>query len=82
MQGEEQQYFSILDVNLDDHKSLENIEEALNSPRTIEAMQTLGLNGSELRAVKRSDVYEFLVKRERKKDIAKEIVDIRWETLN
>jgi len=54
----------------------------LNSPRTIEAMHIIGLNGSELKPIKRSDVYEFLVKRERKKDIAKELVDIRWETLN
>ena len=48
---EKQQYFSILDVDLNDNESLEIIEETLNSPRTIEAMQTLGLNASELKSV-------------------------------
>lgn len=82
MEGEEKQYFSILDVDLNDHERLQNIEGSLNSPRTIEAMETLGLNGSELKPIQRSDVYEYLVKRERKKDIPKEIINIRWETLN
>lgn len=73
---------SILKVDLDDHDMLSNIEERLNSPRTIEAMKTLGLQFKDLKPISRKDIYNYYVKREKSRDIAQALIDLRYDTLN
>jgi hypothetical protein len=41
-------------------------QDILNSPRTLEAMEALGITGHELDSVKYESIREELMKRERK----------------
>ena len=60
---------SILKVDLYDHEMMSNLEETLNSPRTIEAMKSLGLTCRDLKPVTRREIYEYYVSREMQRDI-------------
>ncbi len=54
----------------------------LNSPRTLEAMASLGLTTEELEPIPYESVIQYFMKRERKKNIPKELVDLRWNMIN
>ena len=54
----------------------------LNSPRTLEAMATLGLKAEELEPISYESVRHYFIQRERKQAIPKQLVDLRFETLN
>lgn len=78
----EQNFMSILKVDLEDAESLSNLEENLNSPRTIEAMKSLGLSFRDLMPINRKDIYDYYVNREKKKDIPNALIELRYNTLN
>ena len=61
---------------------IKNIEELLNSPRSIEAMKTLGITKQDLQMVSRKDIHAYYVAREKSHDIPKALVDLRYDTLN
>ena len=61
---------------------MQNLEENLNSPRTLEAMRSLGLTCQDLMPTSRRQVYEYYVDREKQRDIPKALIDLRYDTLN
>lgn len=73
---------SILKVDLDDHELMSSIEEKLNSPRTIEAMKSLGLTCKDLKPTTRREIFDYYVKREKSRDIPQALVDLRFNTIN
>ena len=73
---------SILKVDLDDKDIMENLQETLNSPRTIEAMKTLGIQINDLLPISRRDIYNYFVKREKSREIPQALIDLRYNTLN
>lgn len=56
---------SIADIDLEDEKQCTNLEGKINSPRTLEAMATLGLEPFELESIKMEDVRNYYKSRER-----------------
>jgi len=63
-------------------KGLGMLARRLNSPRTLEAMASLGLSMEELEPVPYESIIQYFIKRERKKSIPKELVDLRWDMIN
>jgi hypothetical protein len=55
--------------------------DILNSPRTLEAMESLGILGKELDDIKYETIRDELMKRERKQNIPKIIVDLRYDNV-
>jgi hypothetical protein len=55
--------------------------DILNSPRTLEAMEALGITSKELDNVPYDSLREDLMKRERKQNIPKIIVDLRYDNI-
>ena len=56
-------------------------KDIINSPRTLEAMECLGILGAELDDVNYESIRDEIVKRERKQSIPKIVVDLRFENL-
>lgn len=56
-----------------------SLGDIINSPRTLEAMEALGITGKELDTVTYESIREELMKRERKQNIPKIIVDLRYD---
>jgi hypothetical protein len=55
--------------------------DILNSPRTLESMEALGITTKELDNVPYDSVRDDLMKRERKQNIPKIIVDLRYDNI-
>ena len=72
------QLITILDIDIDQPQS-ESFEAILNSPRTREAMATVGIEPKELDDKPYERLREELMARERKRSIPKVIVDLRYE---
>ena len=77
-----QTFRSILDFDLDDHKGCKNIQGRLNSPKSIQAMQILGLTAEELKPVSIDYIKEFYIKRDRKTEIPKDLINLRYKMLD
>ena len=45
-------------------------------------MQILGLNAEELRPISMDNIKDFYIKRDRKTDIPKELIDLRYKMLD
>jgi hypothetical protein len=58
-----------------------SLGDILNSPRTLEAMEALGIAGKELDNVRYDSIREELMKRERKQNIPKILVDLRYDNI-
>ena len=71
---------NIEDFDLNENEA--NISIKINSPRTLEAMKILGLDAKDLDPIDYSSVKDFLQKRDRKKDVPKELVDLRFKMLD
>ena len=70
-----------MDIDLKiDLKGL-SFSEIINSPRSLEAMESLGITSKELDNVKYESIREELMKRERKQNIPKIIVDLRYDNI-
>ena len=54
----------------------------MNSPRTVEAMRVLGLDARELLPVSADSIKQYFIVRERKADIPKDLIDLRFKMLN
>jgi len=58
------------------------VQNVVNSPRTREACQRLGIDLRELNPANRHKVEEALKERERKRAVPKELVDMRMDHLD
>lgn len=60
---------SIANINMEDQEQCANLEGKINSPRTLEAMATLGLDAFELQSIKMEDVKNYYRSRDRNPNV-------------
>ena len=72
-------YISIVDIDLNVPQGGISYADLINSPRTLEAMATLGHEPEELDDITYADIREMLIKRERKQSVPKMVVDLRFD---
>ena len=71
-------YTSILDIDLSASLT-KGYTEILNSPRTLEAMSSLGIDPTELDDQSYDTIKQQILKREMKKQVPAIIVDLRYD---
>ena len=69
-------------IGRSDGFSTQNLDETLNSPRTIEAMKSLGLTVADLMPIRRKDVYDYYLNRDKQRAVPKALIALRCDTLN
>ena len=72
-------HISIVDIDLNVPQGGISYADLINSPRTLEAMATLGHEPEELDDISYADIREMLIKRERKQSVPKMVVDLRFD---
>ena len=76
-------FINILQVNnLDDPNETKDLSKRLKSPRTLEAMNVLGIKAVELEPVSYNNVRKFIQKRERSQTVQEDLVKVRYEMMN
>ena len=63
---ENKTYISIVDIDLNVPQGGISYADLINSPRTLEAMASLGYEPKELDDIEYEDIRDMLIKRERK----------------